>query len=73
MLVGEIDKALGYFENWNSESPHICQVEWYRLGCFLSKGELDKAKELATKIASDPDHDFRDQAAAELRKFGKNE
>lgn len=72
MQTGDIDKAIGYFENWDSNSPNINQVEWYLIGCYLRKGDLDKAKSLATKVSQESDHSFKSNAGTLLKKFGKN-
>ncbi len=70
--VGDPDKALRYFANYDVESPIIEQVEWFSAGCYLKKNDFDRAKAILNKIKSDPSHYYHNQATALLKKAGKD-
>lgn len=70
--IGDPDKALRYFANYDAESLIIEQVEWFSAGCYLKKNDFDRAKAILNKIKSDPTHYYHNQATALLKKAGKD-
>lgn len=71
MLIGAPDLALQYFARINSEEPAFEYAEWYAAGCYLKKGDLEKAKGIITKISEDSTAPFNNQAKELLKKFEK--
>ena len=67
LLIGDQDKALGFFADWDQNSPVIEQVEWYSAACYLKKNEIEKAKAIFKKISEDPAHNYYKDATAFLK------
>lgn len=72
MKIGDTDKALLYFANWDTSSPIYEQVEWYSAGCYLLQRENEKAKAILNKISAEPEHNYFNKATAILRKIRKD-
>lgn len=67
--LGDPDKALSYFANWDVNSPVIEQVEWFTAGCYLKKGDFESLRAILKKISEDPEHHFNNEATSMLKKI----
>jgi len=69
LITGDPDKALGYFANWDENSPVYEQVEWFTAGCYFKKNDIEKTKVILRKISEDPEHNYYNDAADLLKKM----
>lgn len=72
LLTGDPDKALRFFSNWDESSPMFEQIQWYSAGCYLKKGDIEKATAILNKISEDQEHNYYSQATAILKKVRKD-
>lgn len=69
LLTDNPAKALGYFNNWDEDSPIFEQVQWYTAGCYLKQKDFDKTKAILKKISEDPEHNYYNEAIELLKKI----
>ncbi|MDD4645787.1 MAG: hypothetical protein PHY99_07345 [Bacteroidales bacterium] len=73
LLTGNPGKALGYFSNWDENSPIFEQVQWYTAGCYLKQKDMEKTKAILKKISEDPENTYYNEAIELIKKIGKEE
>ncbi len=71
LFIGDPDKALRYFDKWDSNAPYYDEVQWYTAGAYLKKNDVTKAKTILAEIASDPGHDYYKKANYVLKSVTK--
>lgn len=67
LFTGDPVKCLRYLSNWGTNEPLYEHVEWYSAGCYLKMKEFEKAKAILTRISTDPEHHYYQDAIEMLK------
>jgi len=62
MFSDKPDIALEYFSQYNIDSALFEDAEWYKVGCYLLKNDVNEAKLILKKISEDPDNSYNRKA-----------
>lgn len=69
MHLEKFEAAIQSFDLVREENPYADQIQWYKTLCLLKLGEIMQAKDFLEKIADDPQHYKRIEAASLLNKL----